>query len=54
MVDKMFGFINMEEGIDEQYNEYDTSIPQMEDQEDISEYKFSKFAATYFQVRWHY
>jgi len=49
MVDKMFGFIE-EEGMDEQYNEYDTSIPQMEDQEDISEYKFSKFAATYFQV----
>ena len=49
MVDEMFGYLkDLEE--DQQYANYDTSIPQMEAQEDISEYKFSKFAATYFQV----
>jgi len=30
---------------------YDSSIPNLEDQEDISEFRFAKFAATFFQVR---
>uniref|UniRef100_H2YRX1 Myosin VIIA n=1 Tax=Ciona savignyi TaxID=51511 RepID=H2YRX1_CIOSA len=47
MVDKIFGYLDLEDGNGEAA---DTSIPHMEEKEDISEYKFSKFAATYFQA----
>ncbi|XP_078485190.1 unconventional myosin-VIIa-like isoform X1 [Ciona intestinalis] len=46
MVDKIFGYLDMEE---ENADVADTSIPYMEEKEDISEFKFAKFAATYFQ-----
>ncbi|XP_076812859.1 unconventional myosin-VIIa-like isoform X2 [Clavelina lepadiformis] len=46
-VDKMFSYLNT---ADDDVGDYDTSIPQMEDEEDISQFKFQKFAATYFQA----
>lgn len=49
MVDRMFGYLDT---VDTSSNidGMDSSIPRLEDEDDISEYKFSKYAATYFQV----
>lgn len=46
MLDDMFGFIHEIDTGDE----HESSIPVLEKQEDISDFQFTKFAATYFQV----
>ena len=52
MVDKMFGYLDaMETGSNVDSTNFDTSIPKLEEIDDINEFKYSKFAATYFQVK---
>ena len=52
LINDMFGYLDDEEDADA-IDAYDTSIPLMKDDEDLSEYKFSKFVATYFNVSPH-
>nr|CAB3264162.1 unconventional myosin-VIIa-like [Phallusia mammillata] len=47
MVDSIFGYLDQ---ADEGSEIFDSSIPQMAEEEDLTEFKFTKFAATYFQA----
>jgi myosin-7 len=56
VVDKMFDFLGDKESDRSKIDDSEfigTSVPTAEEEEDISEYKFSKFAATYFQGHIH-
>ena len=47
----MFRFLPQTPSEDEDMtHKFDTSIPKLEDKENVDEYTFTKFAATYFQV----